>query len=219
MKISGPLYVLITIAALALVCFLVIFKECKRPPADLSQSRIDSISDQAARREDSLMKIIANAENGEAQAWRASDSFNTKSMQAARLADRYRSDLDKANIQRLLARDAGNDSLACAWGDSVITAAFKTIAAKDSVIHLKDSSINRLSLALVYSERKVTALQGSRDGFKADFMKLKVEVIPPLQMELREANKQWKANRFWKKTFAGGMAAALIYGGIQSIKR
>lgn len=206
MKIRGSLYLLITVIALGLVSVIVIFKECKPIPPDDSQVKIDSILIQRDRREDSLNRVIADAQNSEARAWIAADSFSVQSRKVEDLARRYQTELSKANTQRLLAKGAGNDSLACAWGDSVITAAFKTIAAKDTVIALKDSVIDRLSLALIHSEHKATALQGSRDGFKSDFMKLQTDVVKPMQIQLATERHQHATNRFWKKVFAGTTA-------------
>jgi len=210
--------VIISIVGVVLIASIIVaLDRCKAVPKDNSQAIIDSITTAQKQREDSLNMVIAHAEETEAIARSNADKYYQRS-------EELRFKADGLHIQFLAARakydnlKANGDTAYTNACDEAITAAGETIGYLDSSLVSKEETITEYKRANAALVTQLQASDKSREGFKADFMRLKVGVIPPMQAQLNYANKQWAANRFWKKTFAGGLAVAIIYGTVATIK-
>lgn len=217
-KLSTANYILIGSLAIAIICIFVFFKGCEKIPKDDSTAKIDSIQKAQTIREDSLRQIIAMQDDAITVATNNADSFYLESER-----QRTRANIAGKNFQGMKqkyeALKSIHDSTAFDAADEAIAAAQEEIFKLDSTIKLKDLSIAGYKQANGDLKKQIAATQISREGFRQDFMKLKTDVVVPLQAQLKEANKQWAANRFWKKTFAGVAATAIIYGAIQTFKK
>jgi hypothetical protein len=174
---------------------------------------IDSITKAQEAREHALKitndSLAAQAEYNQALA----DSFAAKAETSQERADKYKEAFFRAKAS--IHNDPVDPGSGC---DTAIKYAELAIIERDSVIKLKNGVISNLSKEVVALSRQVDIQKQSAAGFKSDFMKLKTDVIPPLQSNLAEATKQWKRNRAGKKTFAGIAAVAIGVAIVESLK-
>lgn len=213
---NKTLITIVSLGVIFLVAFAVVFSRCNAIPEDHSQAVLDSVVKASKIREDSLQSVIdstrINAEAARIEANKFDELADAQHQAAAQVRAKYAG--LKAEYDRM--KDSSQCREIVAACDETIEAAGRTILHLDSTILLKDKSIELYKRSIDYEKTRANALSLSREGLKRDFMKLQTDVIPPLQVSLRQETKQHKANRFWKKTFAGGLAIAIIYGAVQT---
>jgi len=205
----------IVIAAIAL---FVLLKTCKHVPKDDSKAKIDSITAAQEAREHALKITNDSLQAAAEYAQALADSFYVLASNAQDRSEKYYTSYLSAKTKYAkLLQDSSRIEGIADCGD-IIHSADSTIHFQKVALLSKDSSIGRLRLSVNSLYSQVQTQKQSAAGFKADFMKLKTEVIPPLQANLAEANKQWKRNRAAKKTFAGIAVAAIAVAVFESIK-